>query len=51
MPVQLRFLLTALGWTVAVTLAHLSLNTRAFDWDGGKQHTGGQFRVGYLPVT
>ena len=51
MSVQLRFVLIALGWTVAVTLAHLSLNTRIFDRAGGKEQAGSRFRVGYLPVT
>jgi hypothetical protein len=50
MSVQLRIWLAVIGWTVGVTLLHLSLNTRALDFSATAK-SGGQFRVGFLPVT
>jgi len=45
-----RVLLVLIGWTAAVTLAHLALNTRALE-RAGEARAVPQFRVGFLPVT
>jgi hypothetical protein len=50
MPPHLRVWLAVIGWTTAVTLTHLGLNTRALDFGARAQERDG-FRVGYLPVT
>jgi hypothetical protein len=50
MPHHLRVWLAVIGWTTAVTLAHLSLNTHALDFSSRAQERD-RFRVGYLPVT
>jgi hypothetical protein len=47
---QLRVLLVLIGWTGAVTLIHLALNTRVLEFRG-ETRAGPQFRVGFLPVT
>jgi hypothetical protein len=47
---QLRVLLALIGWTGAVTLIHLALNTRVLEFRG-ETRAGPQFRVGFLPVT
>jgi hypothetical protein len=52
MTVQRKVLLGVVGWLATVTLLHLWLNVRAFDWSGGRKEADTEeFRVGFLPVT
>jgi hypothetical protein len=52
MSLHLRVWLAVIGWVGAVTLVHLSLNTRALDFRAAVRSSDEeQFRVGFLPVT
>jgi hypothetical protein len=40
-----------LAWLATVSILHLWLNLRAFDFSKSEAHSGSRFRVGFLPVT
>ena len=52
MSLNLRVWLAIVIWVVVITLVHLGLNTRVFDFSArARSSNAEEFRVGFLPVT